>query len=188
MARMDGGGRAAELADASQQVLAKVRRLTERFIRVKLAAKILRDVIERYRAEHQDPVLKIASRYFKDLTLGSFIALRADVDDQGQAILIGVRPDGSRINVEAMSNGTRDQLYLALRLATLEWRLESSEPVPFIVDDILINFDDDRARATLKAMAELAEKNQIILFTHHQRIVETARKGEADQRVFIHEI
>jgi uncharacterized protein YhaN len=188
MARMDGGGRAAELADASQQVLAKVRRLTERFIRVKLATKILRDVIESYRAEHQDPVLKIASRYFKNLTLGSLIALRTDVDDQGQAILIGVRPDGSRINVEGMSNGTRDQLYLALRLATLEWRLESSEPVPFIVDDILINFDDDRSRATLKAMAELAEKNQIILFTHHQRIVETARKVEADQRVFIHEI
>ena len=188
MARMDGGGRAAELADASQQVLAKIRRLTERFIRVKLATKILRDGIESYRAEHQDPVLKIASRYFKNLTLGSFIALRTDVDDQGQAILIGVRPDGSRIHVEGMSNGTRDQLYLALRLATLEWRLESSEPVPFIVDDILINFDDDRARATLKAMAELAEKNQIILFTHHQRIVETARKANADQRVFLHEI
>jgi uncharacterized protein YhaN len=188
MARMDGGGRAAELADASQQVLAKVRRLTERFIRVKLATKILRDVIESYRAEHQDPVLKIASRYFRDLTLGSFIALRTDVDDHGQAILIGVRPDGSRIHVEGMSNGTRDQLYLALRLATLEWRLESSEPMPFIVDDILINFDDDRSRATLKAMAELAEKNQVILFTHHQRIVETARTVEADQRVFIHEI
>ena len=188
MARMDGGGRAAELADASQQVLAKVRRLTERFIRVKLATKILRDVIDSYRAEHQDPVLKIASRYFKDLTLGSFSALRTDVDDEGQAVLIGVRRDGSRINVEGMSNGTRDQLYLALRLATLEWRLESSEPVPFIVDDILINFDDERSRATLKAMAELSEKNQVILFTHHQRIVETARKMNAGQTVFIHEI
>jgi uncharacterized protein YhaN len=188
MARMDGGGRAAELADASQQVLAKVRRLTERFILVKLATKILRDVIESYRAEHQDPVLKIASRYFKDLTLGSFSALRTDVDDEGQAVLIGVRPDSSRINVEGMSNGTRDQLYLALRLATLEWRLESSEPVPFIVDDILINFDDERSRATLKAMADLAEKNQVILFTHHQRIVETARKMNGDRKVFIHEI
>jgi uncharacterized protein YhaN len=188
MARMDGSDRAAELADASQQVAAKIRRLTERFIRVKLATKILRDMIESYRAEHQDPVLKIASGYFKNLTLDSFIALRTDVDDRGQAILIGLRPDGTRINVEGMSNGTRDQLYLALRLATLEWRLESSEPVPFIVDDILINFDDERARATLEVMAELAEKNQMILFTHHQRIAETARRMSADQRVFIHEI
>jgi DNA repair exonuclease SbcCD ATPase subunit len=188
MARMDGSGRAAELADDSQNVLAKIRRLSEHFIRVKLASRILRDVIESYRLEHQDPVLKIASKYFKDITLDSFISLRTDVDDHGQGILIGVRSSGARVNVEGMSDGTRDQLYLALRLATLEWRLESSDPVPFIVDDILINFDDDRARATLKAMAELAGKNQIILFTHHQRIVETARKMDADQKVFIHEI
>jgi uncharacterized protein YhaN len=87
-----------------------------------------------------------------------------------------------------MSNGTRDQLYLALRLATLEWRLASGKAMPFIVDDILINFDDDRATVTLKALADLAEKNQVILFTHHLRIVEIARRMDADQRVFIHEI
>jgi len=188
LARMDGTGRAAELADESQNVLARLRRLSEQFIRVKLASRILRDVIERYRLEHQDPVLKLASRYFKDITLGSFIALRTDVDDHGQAVLIGVRPSGAWVNVEGMSDGTRDQLYLALRLATLEWRLESSEPVPFTVDDVLINFDDDRARATLKVMAKLAERNQIILFTHHRRIVDTALKMDAGQRVFIHQI
>jgi uncharacterized protein YhaN len=94
MAGMDGKGLAAELAEASQEVLARIMRLTERFIRVKLATKVLRDVIESYRAEHQDPVLKIASRYFKELTLGSFTALRTDLDDHGQAILIGVRPAG----------------------------------------------------------------------------------------------
>jgi uncharacterized protein YhaN len=188
MARMDGGGRAAELADASQQILAKIRRLTARFIRVKLAAKILLDGIESYRAEHQDPVLKIASGHFKSLTLGSFAALRTDVDDHGHAILIGVRPSGARLTVEGMSHGTRDQLYLALRLATLEWRLDSGEPMPFIVDDILINFDDDRAQATLKAMAELGDRNQVILFTHHRRIVEAARKMDGGKGVFIHEI
>ena len=74
-----------------------------------------------------------------------------------------------------MSSGTRDQLYLALRLATLKWRLETSEAMPFIVDDILINFDDDRSKATLKVLSELSEKNQVILFTHHRQIVETAQ-------------
>jgi uncharacterized protein YhaN len=188
MARMDGSGLAAELAEASQEVLAGIRRLTERFIRVKLASKVLRDVIESYRAEHQDPVLKIASGTFRDLTLSSFTDLRTDIDDQGQAILIGVRPDGSWVHVEGMSNGTRDQLYLALRLATLQWRLKSAEPMPFIVDDILINFDDDRSRATLKAMAGLGEKIQVILFTHHLRLVEIARNMNAQESVFIHEI
>ena len=188
MARMDGSSRAAELADTSQQVMARIGRLTERYIRVKLATKILLDVIEQYRAENQDPVLQIASRFFKKITMESFRGLRTDMDDQGRAILIGVRPDGSWVKVEGMSVGTRDQLYLALRLATLEWRLSFREPMPFVVDDILINFDDDRSAATLKALSELAEKNQVILFTHHRRVVEIARSLNEGKNACIHEI
>lgn len=188
MAKMDGSARAAELSEASQQTLASIRRLTERFIRVKLSSKILMDVIENYRAENQDPILKLASNYFKEITLDSFAGLRTDIDDQRKSILIGVRPDGAWVRVEGMSSGTRDQLYLALRLATLEWRLASGEAMPFIVDDILINFDDNRTRSTLKALRKLAEKNQIILFTHHLRIVEIAKTMDSDQRIFIHEI
>jgi uncharacterized protein YhaN len=74
-----------------------------------------------------------------------------------------------------MSSGTRDQLFLALRLATLEEYLERSEPMPFVVDDILVNFDDERARATLEVLARLGERTQVLLFTHHGRIREQAR-------------
>lgn len=188
LARMDGSGAAAELADESQQSLARIRRLTERYIRVKLATRILKEEIERYRAENQDPVLKIASHHFSELTLGSFAGLRTDVDDQGQPVLIGVRPTGAWLQVSGMSSGTRDQLYLALRLATLEWRIRSSEPMPFIVDDILINFDDARSGATLKALSDLAEKTQVILFTHHGKILEAARAMALQDRVFMHQL
>lgn len=186
--RMDGSGKAAELADASQQALARIRRLTERYIRLKLATRILREEIERYRAENQDPVLKIASRYFSELTEGAFAGLRTDIDDQGQPVLIGVRPNGAWLHVGGMSSGTSDQLYLALRLATLEWRIQSSEPMPFIVDDILINFDDQRSKATLKAFSNLAEKTQVILFTHHSQIFEAAQAINSSDRVFIHKL
>jgi uncharacterized protein YhaN len=57
--------------------------------------------------------------------------------------------------------------------------------MPFIVDDILINFDDKRSRATLKALADLSEKNQVILFTHHNQIVQEARKIK-DREVQVH--
>ncbi len=188
LARMDGSGKAAELADASQQALAKMRRLTERYIRVKLATKMLREEIERYRAENQDPVIKIASRYFNELTLGSFAGLRTDIDDHEQPILIGVRPTGAWLKVDGMSSGTRDQLYLALRLATIEWRTQSSEPMPFIVDDILINFDDERSAATLKSLAVLAEKTQVILFTHHGQVREAAQSLKLEDKIFIHQL
>ena len=172
---MDGSAQAAEAAEKMEQVAARIRRLIDQYARIKLAAMVLKDEIERYREEHQDPVLRIASRYFSELTLGSFEGLRTDVDDNGNPVLVGVRQDNTRVSVEGLSDGTCDQLYLSLRLATLEWRLEASESMPFIVDDILINFDDDRSKATLKVLADLSEKNQVILFTHHSRIVEEAK-------------
>ena len=75
-----------------------------------------------------------------------------------------------------MSAGTRDQLYLALRLASLEKYMETSEPMPFIVDDILVDFDDERTEAALTTLSQLAQKTQVILFTHHSGVVEQAKK------------
>ena len=184
--RMDGSGKAAAKEDEAQAALAKVRRLADRYVRVRWAALLLKREIDRYRQEHQDPILKIASRYFSDLTLGAFPGLRSDVNDNGQPILVGVCPDASTKTVDEMSSGTRDQLYLALRLATLEWRLEKHEPMPFIADDILVNFDDRRSEATLKALAALAEKNQVILFTHHQQIVQTVESLGMKGHVYVH--
>ena len=188
LATMDGGARAAELSEAMERELALIRRLAGRYTLVKLAARVLQQAIDHYREEHQDPVLKIAAGYFQRLTLGSFAGVRTDVDDAGQPVLVGVRENGSRLTVEKMSSGTRDQLFLALRLATLMWRLQTDEPMPFIIDDILINFDDVRSRATLQILAELGEKNQVLLFTHHRRIVEEARQLEGQGRVQIHEL
>lgn len=73
-----------------------------------------------------------------------------------------------------MSDGTADQLYLALRLAGVAEYLARNEAMPFIVDDILIKFDDGRAVAALKVLAELSIKTQVIFFTHHRHLVELA--------------
>lgn len=185
---MDGSGRAAAAAERMEQVAARIQRLVEQYKRIKLAARVLQDAITRYREEHQDPILRQASGIFSQLTLGSFSGLRADMNDSGNPILVGIRPDGSRVNVAGMSDGTCDQLYLALRIATLESRLETSESMPFIVDDILINFDDERSRATMKIMAELGKKNQVILFTHHRQIVEAANSMAGLATVQVHEL
>lgn len=186
---MDGSSRAAEAAEQAEQVLARIRRLADRYVRVKLAARVLQQEIERYREEHQDPILKLAAGYFRELTLGSFTDLRTDLADNGQPVLAGLRPDEARgVYVQGMSSGTRDQLYLALRLATLEWRLQSGETMPFIVDDILINFDDERVKATIRVLAGLAEKTQVILFTHHRQVVEDARALAQTAQIMIHEL
>ena len=186
--QMDGNARAAEAAEQGARLLAKIRRLAERYIQLKVAGHVLKNEIERFRRENQTPVLAITSRYFSELTLGSFAGLLTDENDQGEPVLVGTRPNGARVLVERMSSGTRDQLYLALRLASLEWRLAGHEPMPFILDDILVNADDARSRAALKILAELAAGTQVILFTHHRRIVDEALQLAAVSEIQVHEL
>jgi uncharacterized protein YhaN len=88
----------------------------------------------------------------------------------------------------AMSDGACDQLYLALRVASLETWLERHEPVPFIVDDILISFDNDRSAATLEVLAELSCRTQVIFFTHHEHLVEIARQRVPEAALFVHRL
>jgi uncharacterized protein YhaN len=78
--------------------------------------------------------------------------------------------------VDAMSEGTRDQLYLSLRLAGMELYLEKHEPMPMILDDLLVHFDDRRAKNALEALSRLGRRSQVLLFTHHAHLVELARK------------
>ncbi len=183
---MDGSDQAALDADEAQAILARIRSDAERYVQVKLAGRILRDQIERYRRENQGPLLQRAGEHFSALTLGSFERLMADFNEKDEPILTGVRAGGEQVTVEGMSSGTRDQLYLALRLASLEKYMENAEPMPFIVDDVLVDFDDDRSQAALNALAELASKSQVILFTHHSRVVEQSEKLSAP--VHVHEL
>ncbi len=173
---MDGSDQAAVLADRAQAKLASIRSDAERYVHVKLAGKILRDQIEHYRKENQGPLVKRASEHFATLTLGSFERLMTDFNERDEPILAGIRSNGERVYVEGMSSGTRDQLYLALRLASLEKYMESAEPMPFIVDDVLVDFDDARSQAALNALEKLAEKTQVILFTHHSQVVEQSKQ------------
>ena len=75
-----------------------------------------------------------------------------------------------------MSDGTRDQLYLSLRLAALELHLEQAMPLPFIDDDLFINYDDARSKAGLEALATLSEQTQVIFLSHHDHLVPIAQE------------
>lgn len=78
-----------------------------------------------------------------------------------------------------MSAGTRDQLFLAFRLASVETYCRSAEPLPFIADDLLVQFDDARTHTTLCALADFARTTQVLLFTHHDSIRDMARDLQA---------
>ena len=185
---MTGGGAAADAKESASQILAEMHSEVERYLRAKIAAHMLEEQIERFRRENQTPLLTRASQLFSQLTLGAYKGLRDDLDDKGTPFVLGVRPDDKEVPVDGMSDGTCDQLFLSLRLAALESHLHKAEPMPFVVDDILIGFDDERSRAALEVLGDLASKTQVILFTHHERVVELAQGLEPKAGAFVHEM
>lgn len=185
---MDGSAIAAKASEEAEQQLATMVSGVEQYLRLQIAALILEQLIEEYRRKNQAPVLARAGELFSKLTLGFYINLRDELDEDGKPVLLAVRPNDEEVPVDGMSDGTRDQLYLSLRLATLEQHLSKGEPMPFVVDDILIGFDDNRTRACLEVLAELAVRTQVLLFTHHRRVLELASGIEAKAGIFSHEL
>ena len=170
-----GGSGVAAMAEAQrQEAIAQMADAAERYVKVFTAAKLLRWSIDRYRQEKQGPMLGRASAIFAQLTQGTFHRLVVDFDAQPMT-LHGQRADGKLVGIAGMSDGTRDQLYLALRLAALEMHLEKASPLPFIADDLFINYDDGRSTAGFEALAALSEKTQVIYLTHHDHLVDSVR-------------
>jgi uncharacterized protein YhaN len=165
-----------------------VRTNVERFVRAKVGAVILAREIERYREENQGPMLTKASQLFARLTLGGFTGIRAGYNDKDKPAIKCVRAGNVEVDVEGLSEGTRDQLYLSLRLASLFRYADLAEPMPLVLDDVLVQFDDDRSRAALEIIAELSTRMQVLFFTHHARVVELARAAVASSSLTVHEL
>lgn len=188
LGRMIGGAEAVTAAEDAQGVIAQLANQIERYAKLRFAVKLLRDGRESYREKTKNSVLDSAGKLFGQLTGQSFRSLLVDWSDSDEQILVGVRRDGQKVHVEGMSDGTADQLYLALRLAGLSAWLDDHEPLPFLVDDILVHFDDERSKAALAALASLAERTQVILFTHHAHIRDLAQEAVPGDLLQLHEI
>lgn len=186
--QVDGSARAAEAAQVAQELLARLANATEDYVRLKASSFVIARAIESYREKNQAPLLKRAAEYFKTLTLGSFRGLEADPSEGDREVLVGVRANRKHVPVSGMSEGTRDQLYLALRLAAIERHLETGPPVPVIVDDILVQFDNKRARAALEALGMLAAHTQVLVLTHHEHLLPLAEQATAKSVLAIHRL
>ena len=175
LATISGSANAAIAEAKRQEALAQMADASERYVKVATAARLLRWAIDRYRDRKQGPMLARASAIFAQLTLGGFHKLTVDYDKQPLA-LSALRSGGTAVEIPGMSEGTRDQLYLALRLAALELHLEQTDALPFIADDLFVNFDNARAKAGLQALADLSQRTQVIFLSHHEHLVPMVRE------------
>ena len=179
LGELQGAARAEPHLADMDDARAEIEQLAAQYVPLRLQHDLLTSYLREKAGEHMGPAMKRAGTIFQELTCGDYVGLTQDVDEADREVL-QVIPDGdgkSRLDRSGLSTGTSDQLYLALRVASIYQHLEapSNEPIPFIVDDILTSFDDDRSAATMRVLGELATHTQVLFFTHHQHLVDLAR-------------
>jgi uncharacterized protein YhaN len=143
---------------------------------------LLETALERQRAARKDPLLARASAFFSAMTGGAFAGVEQHFDDDDEPRLVARRAGGELVGLSdprktdrgGLSEGTADQLYMALRLAYVEDYATRSEPAPFIADDLFTSFDDRRTGFAMETLGLLGEHTQTIVFTHHRHVVDLA--------------
>lgn len=170
-----GRDQAAEARQDAANVEAEIGSLAQSYVDLTLQGVMLRRAIDLYRDRNQGPILSRAKGLFAQLTDDTYSGLRADVSEDDEPILIAEHATRGSLEVAALSDGTVDALYLALRLAVVHEHNAANEPLPFVADDLLLNLDNKRAQSTLRTLGQLAETGQVLFFTHHEHIAELAR-------------
>ena len=185
-----GDGTAARLV-AERQTLAE--QLADRAVHalaLDLGAEAASRALVRYREAHRSAMMERASNAFRRISRDAFDGLVTLTSD-GAETLAARRPDGRIVGVQppkpvrgkgrsrgegGLSKGTRHQLYLALRMAGYHEYAAHRTPPPFVCDDVMETFDDERSAATLELLADMATRGQVIVLTHHQHLVDLAAR------------
>ncbi|MDP6444989.1 MAG: AAA family ATPase, partial [Pirellulaceae bacterium] len=129
---------------------AQLTRAIDRWAPLALAQAVLTREMDRFERENQPEMLTAIEQTFRRMTGGRYEQMRQPLDGAWQ-----VRDaNGQWKSPDQLSTGAREQLYLAIRLAYLRNYSRREEVLPIVMDDVLVNFDDQRARATLEVLLE----------------------------------
>ena len=145
-----------------------------------LGEAILEKTREKFERERQPGVIQHAQTFFSTVTGQRYDRLYAPVGEQ--TITVIDQFGGDKQTAE-LSRGTREQLYLALRFGLIREFGGSSEHLPIIVDDVLVNFDPERSRRAAEAFTELAQTNQVLVFTCHPTTVDIFKDAAPDTQI-----
>lgn len=168
-----------DLAIDMADVAAGLRDPVARYATLLFSSRLLSAAVERYRERNEAPLLGYASAYFSRLTRGRYDRIETDMDgssEGGFRVRSTASPQSKALS--SLSEGTVDQLHLALVLGSLEHRFAAgAEAMPLLLDDILVHFDDERSMAALETLVEFAKTTQVLLFTHHERVRDQAMQA-----------
>ena len=138
-----------------------------------VTGRILEAIRTTYEHERQPETLREASGYLDRLTQGRYRRVWTPLGERALRVEDG---DGRSLPVELLSRGTREQLFLGLRLALAAYYARRGAPLPLVLDDVLVNFDSERAKAAASVLRDFAaEGHQLLVFTCHEHIARLFR-------------
>jgi len=177
----DAIGPAQDAANARSRVVD----LVEDYARTMIQIRLLDDRLETLLQTQGSTTIERAGELLEELTGGRYVALSSQEGRAGERSLLLHRRDQSPAAPEELSEGTLDQVFLALRLAALEIRLAQQRDhgitlLPIVLDDILLAFDDERTEQALRTLTEWASDKQVILTTHHAQVRDCAERQGID--------
>lgn len=159
-----------------QTLLLELQEKTEHYFKLAAGLMATEKALDHYRERHRSSMLKAASHAFHYMSQGAYQGLTTHLDASLKENLKAVAQQGGIKEVSELSDGTRAQLYLALRMAGYQEFADNRATIPFVADDILESFDNERAEATFLLLGKMAQKGQVIYLTHHKHLCDLAQK------------
>jgi uncharacterized protein YhaN len=164
----------AELRFEREQQLSELTSLAEEWFALAWSVNSLEELRIEFEQSHQPPILARAKEYLSRLSGDRYDNIWTPM---GERTLCVDDADGSTLRIEHLSGGTREQLFLAIRLAMIEHFSNQGVELPIVLDDILVNFDEQRTRAAIEELLRQTSNNQqILFFTCHQHLAEMFRQ------------
>jgi len=186
----DNIGREDETAQLAQQKMTlglELQDLLQNYAEQNLGLKLAQNALAAYRKRHRSGMMLATEKAFAALTNGAYPHLQTSLEGNNEVLQAVPRNGGGLKRADAMSKGTRFQLYMALRAAAYEQLLAQGKNLPFFCDDVFESFDDERTRAACRLMQHIGAQGQAIYFTHHRHVAEIAKEICGDN-VQIHTI
>ncbi|HXV30244.1 MAG TPA: sugar translocase, partial [Sinorhizobium sp.] len=176
LADVEGGDRVAELEQRQRTLLLDMESRANGYLRLRAGVAAAEHALRLFRERHRSAMMQRASLTFAHISGGEYSGLSTQAD-KGQEFLIANSAAGGSKLASNLSKGTRFQLYLALRIAGYHEVAATRETLPFIADDIMETFDDNRAGRAFELMADMARVGQVIYLTHHEHLCDIARSA-----------
>ena len=161
------GETADRVAGRIKSLKARIRDAEESRDRAFVLARVVREADRRFRDEHRPDLLLRAAAHLGYITRGRYDAIELGSPDDESLHLRGPAASEPRPVGDSLSQGTREQVYMALRLAIVDHLDADGETLPLFMDETLVNWDAWRRDRAFELLERVAERRQVFLFTCH---------------------